>query len=86
MYDPTQREDFIHYLESIHMYTEAAKQLIVLLNDSGSHTATSSRTSHPGGGNKHQLWMKLCDICANHVENVSGELQVGIYIYTTDYY
>ena len=33
MFDPTQREVFINYLNSIEMYEEEAKQLVLCLDD-----------------------------------------------------
>lgn len=29
------------------------------------------------GHSKHEMWMRLCDLCAKHPEEVTGVLKVG---------
>ncbi len=68
MFDPHQREYFVGYLESIGHFEEAARQLAICLND--------DHFLSPQGFTRHQMWMKLCDICANHPEEVRDHLDV----------
>lgn len=68
MYDASRREDFVSYLEEIGQYEEAARQLSLCVNDD--HYVS------PSGSTKHQLWMRLCDLCAAHPNNVSSSLNV----------
>jgi pre-mRNA-splicing factor SYF1 len=68
MYDPSQRENFAMYLEEKGLYHEAAKQLVFFVDDS--HYVSPNATS------KHQLWMKLCDICATHLDSASCDINV----------
>lgn len=68
MYDPAYREDFVGYLMDIGQYEEAARQLSSCLDDV--HFVS------PSGQTEHQMWMKLCDICAKHPEAVVNSLKV----------
>lgn len=68
MYDPAYREDFVTYLLDIGQYEEAARQLSICLDDV--HFVS------PSGQTEHQMWMKLCDICAKHPESVVNSLKV----------
>jgi pre-mRNA-splicing factor SYF1 len=68
MYDPAYREDFVTYLLDIGQYEEAARQLSICLDDT--HFVS------PSGQTEHQMWMKLCDICARHPESVVNSLKV----------
>ena len=58
MYDPSQREDFITYLEEKEQFEEAAKQLIICLED--------EKFISMAGKSKHEMWMHLCDIISTH--------------------
>lgn len=68
MYDGSYREDFVTYLEGIGQYEEAARQLSICLND--------PNFVSPSGQTEHQMWMKLCDICATHPSHVANTLKV----------
>jgi pre-mRNA-splicing factor SYF1 len=68
MYDPTQREDFVEYLEQAEQFDEAAKQLIICLEDDNFVSGS--------GKTKHELWMRLCEICSTHPHEVSKVLKV----------
>lgn len=68
MFDPSQRETFVKFLEENGLYQEAARQLTQCVDDP--HYVS------PIGSSRHQLWMKLCDLCATHVEAVSGDMNV----------
>jgi pre-mRNA-splicing factor SYF1 len=68
MYDPQSREEFVTYLEAIGQYEEAAVQLSIILNDE--HYVLSS------GRTKHQLWLKLCNICSKHPQFVVNTIKV----------
>lgn len=68
MYDPAYREDFVTYLLDIGQYEEAARQLSICLDDT--HFVS------PSGQTEHQMYVKLCDICAKHPEAVVNTLNV----------
>lgn len=68
MYDPSQREHFVSFLESVGHFGEAARQLAACVND--------DHYISPSGQSRHQMWMRLCDICASHPDSVSGSLNV----------
>jgi pre-mRNA-splicing factor SYF1 len=68
MFNPNQREEFVLYLENVGHYDEAARQLVTCINDE--HFVS------PQGFTKHQLWMKLCDICSAHPEDVKDHIKV----------
>ena len=72
MFDPSHREDLVSYLESIDQYQEAATQLAACVNDD--HYVA------PSGATRHQMWMRLCDLCASHPEEVSTSLKVDAII------
>ncbi|KAJ1439699.1 pre-mRNA-splicing factor SYF1 [Ochromonadaceae sp. CCMP2298] len=68
MYDPAYREEFVTYLQGIGQFEEAARQLSLCLDDT--HFVS------PSGQTEHQMWMKLCDICARHPAAVVNTLNV----------
>lgn len=68
MYDPLYREDFINYLIQVGQMEEAAKQLSLCLDD--------EQYVSPYGHSRHQIWMKLCDLCGQYPEEVSCALKV----------
>lgn len=68
MFDPNQREEYVAYLENIRQFAEAAAQLVICINDE--HFVS------PQGYTRHQLWMRLCDICANHPVEVTNHVKV----------
>jgi pre-mRNA-splicing factor SYF1 len=68
MYDPAYREEFVGYLLGIGQFEEAARQLSICLDDT--HFVS------PSGQTEHQMWMKLCDICARHPAAVVNTLNV----------
>lgn len=67
-YDPSHREEYVDFLESIGDFAEAAQQLAACVND--------DNFVSPDGHSKHQLWMRLCDMCAQHPERMSDTLKV----------
>ena len=67
MFNPSYREDYVDYLESNKQYNEAAKQLMICLDDN--FISTKHRT-------KHEMWMHLCDICALYPDQVSDDIKV----------
>lgn len=72
MFDQSHREDLVSYLESIGQYEEAARQLAICLNDD--HYVS------PSGSTRHQMWMRLCDMCANHPAEVTRSVKVDAVI------
>lgn len=72
MFDPSKREDYIKYLLDIFQFEEAIRQLSFCVNDD--HFVS------PSGQNKHQMWMKLCDLCASHPNEASKSIQVDAVI------
>lgn len=68
MYDASRREDFVNYLTEVREFEEAAKQLVLCVNDD--HYVS------PSGQTRHQMWMQLCEICASNPEAVSESLKV----------
>eukprot|EP00903_Cladosiphon_okamuranus_P006058 g5973.t1 len=72
MFDPAHREDYVDYLESEGQWEEAAKQLGICVNDEDFLS--------PHGHSKHEMWMRLCDLCAKHPEEVTGVLKVDAII------
>lgn len=72
MFDSSNREELVSYLESIGQYEEAARQLAACLNDDAYVS--------PSGSTRHQLWMRICDMCANHPVEVSRSLKVDAVI------
>eukprot|EP01041_Mallomonas_annulata_P004566 gene4566-9076_t len=72
MYSPGYREDFVSFLEEIGQFEEAARQLSICVNDD--HYVS------PSGQTRHQMWMRLCDMCAAHPEAVSNSLKVDAII------
>jgi pre-mRNA-splicing factor SYF1 len=71
-YDPSYREELVNYLENIQQYEEAATQLSHCINDDNFISSTSAT--------KHQLWMRLCDLCAQHPLETSRALKVDAVI------
>ncbi|CAM9261543.1 unnamed protein product, partial [Phaeothamnion confervicola] len=72
MLDGARREEYVDYLESSGLWGEAARQLARCVNDDSFVSAA--------GHSKHQMWMRLCDICAQHPADVSGALKVDAII------
>lgn len=68
MYDSSHREDFVKYLEDINQFEEAARQLVICVDD--------ENYVSPSGRTHHELWMHLCDLCANHPDAVANYLNV----------
>ena len=68
MYNSTHREELVSYLETMRQYEEAANQLAICVNDE--HFVS------PSGCTRHQMWMRLCDMCAAHPEEISRSLKV----------
>lgn len=68
MFDASQREKYVKFLETAGQFEEAARQLALCVNDDHYISAV--------GHTRHQLWMRLCDICVNHPEEVSKSLKV----------
>lgn len=68
MFDPSQRESFVDFLEERGQFEEAARQLTLCVEDE--HFFSSS------GKTKHEIWMHLCDLCCNHPEHVCKTLKV----------
>jgi pre-mRNA-splicing factor SYF1 len=67
-YNPSYREELVSYLENISQYEEAARQLSICINDDNFIPIS--------GSTKHQLWMRLCDMCAQHPVETSRSLKV----------
>jgi pre-mRNA-splicing factor SYF1 len=72
MFDPTKREEYIEYLLDISQFEEAIRQLSYCVNDD--HFVS------PSGQNPHQMWMKFCDLCANHPLEASRSIKVDAVI------
>lgn len=76
MFDPSFREDYISYLEDEGQYEEAVRQLAICVDDE----QFISRKDQ----SKYQLWMKICDISADHPKdairaiNVEAVIRSGI--------
>ena len=68
MFDPQYRETFVNFLTKIGYYQEAAAQLAICVND--------ENFISPQGHSKHQLWMRLCDMCSQHPLETSRSLKV----------
>eukprot|EP01038_Epipyxis_sp_PR26KG_P008910 gene8910-12018_t len=68
MFDPSQREEFVEYLESAGQYAEAANQLSICLND--------EHFISPSGQTQHQMWMHLCELCSKHPEDIIDTMNV----------
>jgi pre-mRNA-splicing factor SYF1 len=67
-FDPTNREEYIEYLQSIGKFQEVSQQLALIVND---ETFKSQ-----AGKNKHQLWMELCEVISSHPDEVAAGLNV----------
>jgi len=68
MFDPAFREDFVEYLETNGHFAEAAQQLVVCIDDENFVSAKLHT--------RHEMWMRLCDLCATHPQEVSSVLKV----------
>lgn len=68
MFNPAYREDYVSYLVDLEEYQEAARQLVIILND--------VNFASPSGKTRHELWMKLCDLCCQHPEEVGSTVNV----------
>lgn len=66
MFDPSQRESYVEYLEERGQYEEAARQLLLCVEDE-SFVSSFARS-------KHAIWMHLCNLCADHPERVCNSL------------
>ncbi|KDO33541.1 hypothetical protein SPRG_19174 [Saprolegnia parasitica CBS 223.65] len=66
MLEPTGREAYVRYLQSIEQYEEASVQLVQLINDDQESTKAS----------RHDLWMLLCTMVSQHPEQVSSTLHI----------
>eukprot|EP00761_Pharyngomonas_kirbyi_P004703 gb/GECH01004708.1/.p1 GENE.gb/GECH01004708.1/~~gb/GECH01004708.1/.p1 ORF type:complete len:902 (+),score=289.33 gb/GECH01004708.1/:1-2706(+) len=62
MLEPEDVEEFIDYLIETGYYDEAAKHLAKIVNDE--HFISQK------GANKHDLWMKLCELISKHPEEI----------------
>jgi pre-mRNA-splicing factor SYF1 len=63
-FDPSHAEDLIAYLVSAGMFREAAEHLDAVINDEGFRSVK--------GTSKRQLLLHLCDLLAQHPEDVAG--------------
>ena len=72
MFDESKREEYTDYLLQISEFEEGIRQLAICVND--------DNFSSPSGQSKHQMWMKLCDLCANHPEEASKSINVDAVI------
>eukprot|EP00614_Pseudopedinella_elastica_P031004 CAMPEP_0172631344 /NCGR_PEP_ID=MMETSP1068-20121228/178628_1 /TAXON_ID=35684 /ORGANISM="Pseudopedinella elastica, Strain CCMP716" /LENGTH=478 /DNA_ID=CAMNT_0013442457 /DNA_START=20 /DNA_END=1453 /DNA_ORIENTATION=- len=72
MFDPMHREAYVDYLAKVGNFEEGAAQLAECVNDDDFIS--------PKGHSKHQLWMRLCDMCAKHPNEVSRRLNVDAII------
>ena len=72
MFDDSKREEYTDYLLQISQFEEGIRQLAACVND--------DNFSSPTGQSKHQMWMKLCDLCANHPEEASKSINVDAVI------
>ena len=62
MFEPQRREAFCDYLVAQNDHGKAAAELAKCLEDNDFVS--------PSGKSKHQLWMRLCDLCAAHPEEL----------------
>ena len=62
MFEPQRREAFCDYLVAQNNHGKAAAELAKCLEDNDFVS--------PSGKSKHQLWMRLCDLCAAHPEEL----------------
>jgi len=72
MFDGSRREEYIEYLLSISQYEEAIRQMSICVNDDSFIS--------PNGQNRHQMWMRLCDLCASHPEDAAKSIDVDAVI------
>ncbi len=69
MYDPQRREEYVDLLEVRGEWADAAKQLITCADD--------EFFISPEKHSRHQMWMRLCEMCARHPKEVlSGGIEV----------
>ena len=64
MFNPSSREKYIDYLVDNSHYKEAVNQLIICIDDD-SFVSTAHHT-------KHSMWMRLCDLCALHPQEMGS--------------
>ena len=72
MFDSSKREDYMNYLLEISQWEEGIRQLSICVNDDDFIS--------PSGISKHQMWIKLCDLCASHPEEASRSIKVDAVI------
>lgn len=68
MLEPNKREALCDWLVAQGDHGRAASELAACLNDADFVS--------PSGKSKHQLWMRLCDLCAAHPEDLPSLLDV----------
>eukprot|EP00613_Pedinella_sp_CCMP2098_P056321 CAMPEP_0171859454 /NCGR_PEP_ID=MMETSP0992-20121227/25903_1 /TAXON_ID=483369 /ORGANISM="non described non described, Strain CCMP2098" /LENGTH=307 /DNA_ID=CAMNT_0012481101 /DNA_START=19 /DNA_END=938 /DNA_ORIENTATION=- len=68
MFDPQHREAYVDYLVKVGNAEEAAVQLAACVEDEDFIS--------PLGHSNHQMWMRLCDLCAQHPLEVGRSLKV----------
>ncbi len=69
MYDPQRREEYVDLLEEQGEWADAARQLITCADD--------EFFISPEKHSRHQMWMRLCEMCAKHPKEVlSGGIEV----------
>ena len=72
MFDESRREDYVEYLLSVKQFEEAIRQLAVCVNDD--HFISPNATT------RHNLWMKLCELCAYNPLAASNVIKVDYVI------
>mmetsp|Transcript_27913 Transcript_27913/g.86345 ORF Transcript_27913/g.86345 Transcript_27913/m.86345 type:complete len:928 (+) Transcript_27913:155-2938(+) len=72
MFEPQRREAFCDYLVTQKRYGRAVAELAACVDDNDFVS--------PSGKSKHQLWMRLCDLCAAHPEELPKSLDVDAII------
>ncbi|KAJ1450859.1 hypothetical protein M885DRAFT_621310 [Pelagophyceae sp. CCMP2097] len=72
MFEPARREALVDYLFTAGRFGEAASELATCVNDDDFLS--------PSGKSKHQLWMRLCDVCAAHPQLLPQSLNVDAII------
>ena len=72
MYEPNGREAFVDYLVAQGKHGDAIVELVKICEDDD--------FASPSGKSRHQLWMRLCDLCAAHPEAAPRSLDVDALI------
>ncbi|KAH8047031.1 hypothetical protein JL722_13370 [Aureococcus anophagefferens] len=72
MYEPNGREAFVDYLAAQGRHGDAIVELVKICEDDD--------FASPSGKSRHQLWMRLCDLCAAHPEAAPRSLDVDALI------